>query len=71
MKRSIYIDNKKDTEHFTGMTVVLAINYGGRDEILRGIKKLDKNNFDFSNITEKDLSYFSPENRHSGCDRNS
>ncbi len=50
------INAKKDTEHFTGMTVVLAINYGGRDEILRGIKKLDKNNFDFSNITEKDLS---------------
>lgn len=50
------INAKKDTEHFTGMTVVLAINYGGRDEILRGIKKLNENHFDFSTITEKDLS---------------
>lgn len=50
------INAKKDTEHFTGMTVVLAINYGGRDEILRGIKKLNENHFDFSKISEKDLS---------------
>ena len=30
----------KDTADFNGMTVNLAINYGGRDEILRGIKKI-------------------------------
>ncbi len=29
-----------DTKDFTGMTVNLAINYGGRDEILRGVKKI-------------------------------
>jgi len=30
----------KKTEKNTAMTVVLAINYGGRDEILRAIKKI-------------------------------
>ena len=30
----------QDTKAFTGMTLNLAINYGGRDEIIRGIKKL-------------------------------
>ena len=29
-----------ETAHFTGTTLVMAINYGGRDEIVRGIKKL-------------------------------
>jgi undecaprenyl diphosphate synthase len=28
-----------DTRDFTGMQVVLALNYGGRDEIVRAIKK--------------------------------
>lgn len=34
------LNAKKDTEHFTGTTVVLAINYGGRDEIVRAAQKL-------------------------------
>jgi undecaprenyl diphosphate synthase len=29
-----------ETAHFTGTTLVMAINYGGRDEIVRGVKKL-------------------------------
>ena len=29
-----------DTRQFSGLTVNLAINYGGRDEILRGLKSL-------------------------------
>jgi undecaprenyl diphosphate synthase len=29
-----------DTAHFTGMVVNLAINYGGRDEILRAVERL-------------------------------
>ncbi len=31
---------KEKTAHYKGTSVVLAINYGGRDEIIRGIKKL-------------------------------
>jgi undecaprenyl diphosphate synthase len=30
----------EETSGFEGMQVVLALNYGGRDEILRGVKKL-------------------------------
>ena len=47
---------KKDTKDFTGTTVLLAINYGGKDEIIRGIKKLSAQKKDFSSITEQDLS---------------
>lgn len=31
---------EQDTEFFSGMTVILALNYGGRDEIIRAIKKI-------------------------------
>lgn len=47
---------KNDTKDFTGTTVLLAINYGGKDEIIRGIKKLADQKKDFSSITEQDLS---------------
>ena len=51
------LEAEKDTESFTGLTIVLAINYGGRDEILRGIKKLAGENPEkLKNITENDLS---------------
>ena len=33
----------EDTAGFKGLTVNLAINYGGRDEILRGVKSLIRN----------------------------
>ncbi|GAB1481233.1 polyprenyl diphosphate synthase [Treponema sp.] len=30
----------KDTEVFTGLSVILALNYGGRDEIIRAVRKI-------------------------------
>ena len=33
-------DIMEKTEHYTGTTVQLAINYGGKDEIIRTVKKL-------------------------------
>lgn len=42
----------KDTENFTGTTCVLAINYGGRDEIVRSIKKIIKSGASEDSITE-------------------
>lgn len=50
------IDAQNETADFTGLTVVLAINYGGRDEIVRSIKKLAEKNPDLSNITEDDVA---------------
>ena len=38
------IDAINETAEFTGLTVVLAINYGGRDEITRGLKKIISQN---------------------------
>ena len=34
-------DITKKTAHYTGTSMQLAINYGGKDEIIRAIKKLD------------------------------
>ena len=48
----------EDTKGFSKMTVNLAINYGGRDEILRGIKKLIKDNVSIEKIDEKLFSSY-------------
>ena len=50
------INAKKDTEHFTGTTCVLAINYGSRDEITRGIKKLISDGVSADSIDEGMIS---------------
>ena len=42
-----------DTADFKGMTVNLAINYGGRDEIIRGVKKIINNKIDSAQLDEK------------------
>ena len=44
----------EDTADFKGMTVNLAINYGGRDEILRGVKKLSRQIIE-KKITPEDI----------------
>jgi len=43
---------KEETAHFTGLTVVLAINYGGRNEILRSVKRIVSKNIPSNEITE-------------------
>ena len=47
-----------DTKDFTGMTVNLAINYGGRDEIIRGIKKIINNKITADQLDEKSFSAY-------------
>lgn len=47
-----------DTKDFTGMTVNLAINYGGRDEIIRGIKKIINNKISSDQVDEKTFSKY-------------
>lgn len=48
----------EDTKDFTGMTLNLAINYGGRDELLRGIKKIINNKINENEINEQLISSF-------------
>lgn len=45
---------EKETKDFHRMAVVLAINYGGRDEILRAVKKLSLNTL-AENICEENI----------------
>ena len=47
-----------DTADFKGMTVNLAINYGGRDEIIRGIKKIIENKVSPDKLDEKLFSSY-------------
>ena len=47
-----------DTADFKGMTVNLAINYGGRDEIIRGIKKIIENKVSPDQLDEKTFSSY-------------
>lgn len=54
--KSEIINAKKDTEHFTGTTCVLAINYGSRDEIVRAFKKLTTDGISADNINEELIS---------------
>lgn len=49
-------DAIEKTKHFTRMTVNLAINYGGRDEIIRGINKILQENK--AEIDEKTFSLY-------------
>lgn len=44
---------EQTTKDNTNTTVTLAINYGGKDEIIRAIHKIDKNNI--TNISEKNF----------------
>jgi undecaprenyl diphosphate synthase len=45
-----------DTKDFTGMQVILAINYGGRDEIVRALRRLGAEGKIAANISEKDIA---------------
>lgn len=46
-------DVEEQTSKCTGLTQVLALNYGSRDEIIRAIKKIQENNLE---ITEENIS---------------
>ena len=61
LPKSIQNDIKQaidDTADFKGMTVNLAINYGGRDEIIRGIKKIIDNKISTDQLDEKLFSSY-------------
>lgn len=49
---------KQETAHFTGLTVVLAINYGGRNEIIRGMNKFLTDKKDGESISEDNLKEY-------------
>ncbi|MBT3280813.1 MAG: di-trans,poly-cis-decaprenylcistransferase [Campylobacteraceae bacterium] len=46
-------DTQEKTQHCTGLTQILALNYGSRDEITRAIKKVNEQNLE---ITEENIN---------------
>ena len=44
-----------DTESFEGLTLNLAINYGGRDELVRCVRKIVDSKVDSNSISEQTL----------------
>jgi len=51
-------DTIADTSGFDGMQVILGINYGGRDEIARAVRKAATAGKSCENINEKDIASF-------------
>jgi len=51
--QAVITDITAKTAHYTGTTVQLAINYGGRDEIIRAARKLSNKQLDA--LTEADF----------------
>ena len=47
---------ERDTQNMSGLTICLAINYGGQDEIVRGVKKLVTNGTPADLITTDAIS---------------
>lgn len=50
------------TKHKTGLCFVIALNYGGRDEIVRAVRKVcehvHENEFDMNNLNEETFSAY-------------
>lgn len=51
LQKTIY-DTEEKTSKCTGLTQILALNYGSKDEILRAIKKLNERNLE---VTEENF----------------
>ena len=51
--QAIIKDTEEKTSNCTGLTQILALNYGSRDEIIRAVKKMENKNLE---ITEENLN---------------
>jgi len=49
---------EKETKQFTEHYFVLALDYGGRDEIIRAIKKMKDSKLDFKDLNEDNFAQF-------------
>lgn len=56
--RKKIIQAEEETKHFTNYYFVVALDYGGRDEILRGIKKLTSSGLRVENFDENTFNTF-------------
>jgi undecaprenyl diphosphate synthase len=51
-------DSMTDTAGFDGMQVILAVNYGGRDEIVRAFRKFTAERKDTTSVSENDIACY-------------
>lgn len=51
-------NSEEKTKNFTNYILNIALDYGGRDEVLRAIKKLSTFNFQLSTLSENSFSQF-------------
>lgn len=56
--RNKIIEAQEKTKNFTKYYLGVALDYGGRDEIVRTIKKISNDQFPISNINSKNFSQF-------------
>lgn len=49
-------DAMRDTAEFRGTTLVMAINYGGRDEVVRALRKMVASGVKAEDITEENVA---------------
>lgn len=54
--RNALIDLERDTLHFTRSYLNIAIDYGGRDEILRALSKMKAEGVDLDGLTEENFN---------------
>jgi len=56
--QSLITETEAKTAGNSGMTLVAALSYGGRNEILRAVKRVVSSGVDFDNITEEFFDSF-------------
>lgn len=54
--RILIADAEKESENATGMHLNIALNYGGRDEIVKAVRKIVKKGIKPEDITEQTIS---------------
>lgn len=57
--QKLILDLEKHSENYTGLTLTVAVNYGGRDEIVRAVSKIIENeDLDNLNLTEEKFASY-------------
>ena len=54
--KELMLKNERESENATGLTLYIAINNGGRDEIVKALQKIIKSGVKAEDITEKVIS---------------
>jgi len=56
--RKKIVQAEEETKHFTDYYFVVALDYGGRDEVIRAIQKIHKDGLSMSNLQESDIDNY-------------